>query len=152
MDALVVNFDIGAITQTWNTLTCNATSGSFVLGTENSFLTVSDFIQNPVTNLMATSASAFNFPPFLSGQKRPLASNPCLYFSLVLNSLYISIPRFLSLKSSIMDGILVGNVGVSLAMILIFVAVFLVSGLYVFGKVVLNIRVTRLKNATYGLF
>lgn len=106
MDSLVVNFDIGTITQTWNTLTCNASNGKFILGNENSFLTISDFIQNPVTNLMATSASAFKFPPFLSGQTLPLGSNPCLYFSLILNSLYISIPGFLSLKSSIMDGIL----------------------------------------------
>jgi hypothetical protein len=152
MDSLVVNFEIGAITQTWNTLTCNASSGKFVLGTENSFLTVSDFIQNPVTNLMATSAAAFKFPPFLSGQTLPLGSSPCLYFSLILNSLYISIPGFLSLKSSIMDGILLKNVSVSLTMILILLGILLISGLYVFVKVVLNIRVTRLKNDTYELF
>lgn len=32
MDNLVVNFDISAITQTWNTLTCNTTSGDYFLG------------------------------------------------------------------------------------------------------------------------
>lgn len=149
MDNLVVNFEIGSITQTWDTLTCNATSGNFVMGTESNFLTISDFIQNPVTNLMATSASAFNFPPFLAGQTLPMGSTPCLYFSLVLNSLYISIPGFISLKSSIMDGVLLKSVSVSLAMILILLGILLVSGLYVFVKVLLNIRVSRLKNDTY---
>lgn len=44
------------------------------------------------------------------------------------------------------------NVGVSLPMIFIFLAIFLISALYVVGKVLLNIRVTRLKNQTYDLF
>lgn len=80
MDNLVVNFEIGSITQTWNTLTCNTTSGNFILGTENNFLTVSDFIQNPVTNLIASNISAFKFPPYLSGQTLPLSSTSCLFF------------------------------------------------------------------------
>lgn len=48
-----------------------------------------------------------------------------------------------------MDGILLKNVSVSLPMVLIFVMILLISVLYVVGKVVLNIRVTRLKNETY---
>jgi hypothetical protein len=152
MDNLVVNFEIGSITQGWNTLTCNATSGKFIMGTENNFLTISDFIQNPVTNLIATSASALNFPPFLRGQTLPMGSSPCLYFSLILNSLYISLPGFIKLKSSIMDGILLKSVSVSLSMILILLGILLLSGLYVFVKVLLNIRVSRLKNDTYELF
>ena len=152
MDNLVVNFDINSITQTWNTLTCNATSGRFILGNENSFLTVSDFIQNPVTNLLATKVAAFSFPPFLSAQTLPMGSSPCLYFTLMLNSLYITIPSFLNLKASVMDGILLKNVSVSLAMILILLAVFLISLFYVIGKAMMNMRVTRLKNEAYEIF
>lgn len=152
MDNLVVNFDITAITQTWSTLSCNTTTGVYVVGTENNFLTVSDFIQNPVTNLLALTTSSFKFPPYLSAQTLPQSSTSCLYFELILNSLYITIPGFLSLKSSVMDNIMLKSVGVSLPMILIFVAIFLISALYVWGKVLLNIRVTRLKNDTYDLF
>lgn len=152
MDNLVVNFDINSITQTWSTLTCDATSGIFILGNESSFLSVSDFIQNPVTNLMATSVAAFRFPPFLSGQTLPMGSSPCFYFSLILNSLYITIPSFLNLKASIMDRILLDNVSVSLAMILVLLGIFLISLFYVIGKTMMNMRVARLKNETYDIF
>jgi hypothetical protein len=152
MDKLVINFDISSITQTWSTLSCNSTGGNFALGAENNFLTVSDFIQNPVTNLLASPATAFKFPPNLSGQTKPLGANQCLYFTLVLNALYITIPGFLNLKNSIMDNILVKNVSVSLPMMLLFVAVVLISILYVLGKVIFNMRITRLKNYTYDLF
>jgi hypothetical protein len=152
MDNLVVNFNINSITQTWSTLTCNTTSGGFILGSENNFLTVSDFVQNPVTNLVASNLSAFKFPPFLSGQALPLSSTSCLFFELVLNAIYITIPGFLALKTSVIDSLLLGNVGVSLPMVFVFLAVLLISGLYVVGKVLLNFRVSRLKNTTYDIF
>lgn len=48
-----------------------------------------------------------------------------------------------------MDKILLKSVGVSLPMILLFVAVMLVSVMYVLGKVKYNKCVTMLKNDTY---
>ena len=51
-----------------------------------------------------------------------------------------------------MDDILLKSVGANLAMILLFVAVMLVSVLYVLGKVRYNRCITVLKNDTYELF
>ena len=66
--------------------------------------------------------------------------------------MYVSIPGFLKLKTDVMDPILLKNVGANIAMILLFVAVILVSVLYVLGKVRYNRCVTTLKNDTYEIF
>ena len=66
--------------------------------------------------------------------------------------MYVSIPGFLKLKTDVMDPILLKSVGANIVMILLFVAVILVSVLYVLGKVRYNRCVTTLKNDTYEIF
>jgi len=61
MDQLVVNFNIVPITQTWSYFNWN-NNGSFQVGQEGNFLTVSDFIQNPLTNIITQSISSLSFP------------------------------------------------------------------------------------------
>ena len=115
-------------------------------------MTVSDFIQNPITNLVALPTSSFNFPPNLAAQSFPLASTQCLFFELITNTLYVSIPGFRKLKTTVMDDILLKSVGANLVMVILFVSVVLVSVAYVLGKVRYNKCVTVLKNDTYELF
>lgn len=97
MDNFVINFDVNSITETWSTLYCSS-NNTFALGNENNFLTVSDFIQNPLTNLINLNISSFNFAPNLNAQKTPLGGIQCFYYELILNSLYFIIPNFLKLK------------------------------------------------------
>jgi hypothetical protein len=60
--------------------------------------------------------------------------------------LYISIPGFISIKTSIMDNILKKNVLVSLPNMLMFVTIILLSSFYGFVKALYNTRVTYLRN------
>ncbi len=60
MDTLVSSFTISTISQAWTTFACN-TNGSFTVGNQTNFLTVSDFMQNQITNLVATNITNFNF-------------------------------------------------------------------------------------------
>ena len=80
MDSMLAFYEVGSITELWTTFDCNAQSTSLHVSTEKNFLTISDYIQDPLTNLAASSASALNFDMVLSNSTPPLTAHQCQFW------------------------------------------------------------------------
>lgn len=122
------------------------------MNNQSNLLTVSDFIQNPVTNLVASPIANLKFIPYFKALSLPLTSSQCQYYELMYNGLYITIPLFQKLKKSKMNSLALDKVSLNVPLIIVFASSFLLNIIYVLGKFIYNSRITRAKNSAYNLF
>ena len=80
MDSMLAFYEVGSITELWTTFDCNAQSTTLHVSSEKNFLTISDYIQDPLTNLATAPASALNFDMVLSNSTPPLTAHQCQFW------------------------------------------------------------------------
>jgi len=76
----------------------------------------------------------------------------CQYYEMVTNCLYTSLPNYRLLKVNVMNPITVNNVNVQIIMLVIFLIHILLNISFIIGMVLMNSRITNLKNYSYDLF
>lgn len=133
-------------------MNCVTETGTFKLNNQSNLLTVSDFVQNPVTNLVAGSIANLKFIPYFNALSKPLSASQCQYFELMYNGLYITIPLFQNLKKNKMNSLALDKVSLNIPLIIVFASSFLLNIIYVMGKFIYNSRITSAKNNSYNLF
>ena len=150
LDNLVKNFKINDILQDWPVLKCNKNMGIITETRQNNLLSIADYIQNPVTNLI--SARDFQFSMDKNSSKVPFTTTQCNYFQLILNVQYVTIPSLRKLKKNLLNSLLISNIQIN--PFLIFLFTFAITALLLFIICVRKSKNTILstKHAIYDIY